>query len=106
MTRLLMIALLAVSVSSCALTNRLQLGGDGGGPGRKTVSAKEEPLTLVALDGTECTVTSAKFNRTKIGDMVWCAWRSRGGARPPGGVGGPIPIGGGELIPSLPAARE
>lgn len=104
MSRLLMIVL-AVSVSSCGLTNRLQL--DAGRTVLKTVSAKAEPVTLVALDRTECTVTPSKFEKTEIGDAVWCAWRSRDGTQPPGavGVGGPVPEAGVEAsaaTPSLP----
>ncbi|HUG39402.1 MAG TPA: hypothetical protein VMM12_02900 [Longimicrobiales bacterium] len=86
MMRVLAMALLAFSLTGCGLDNRFQLGGVG--PGGKTVSAKEEPITLVAVDGTVCQVTPAKFHRVKRGDRVWCGWRNRGDAPRPGGGGG------------------
>jgi hypothetical protein len=42
---------------------------------RKPVSGKEAPTTLFAVDGTRCTVTKKKFDQTKDGDRVLCAWR-------------------------------
>ena len=41
----------------------------------KTVYGKESPSTLVANDGSRCTVTSKKFEKTREGDRVLCAWR-------------------------------
>ncbi len=72
----LLIATLAVSLS-CALPRTVQVGGEEG-PGSKTVSAKEEPATLIAADGTVCLVTASRFNRVKTGDRVWCNWRPYG----------------------------
>ncbi|MCA1791143.1 MAG: hypothetical protein LC667_15190 [Thioalkalivibrio sp.] len=72
----LLIATLAVSLS-CALPRTVGVGGEEG-PGNKTVSAKEEPVTLIAADGTVCVVTGDKFNRVKTGDRVWCNWRPYG----------------------------
>jgi hypothetical protein len=63
--------------SSCSTPHRVQLGGESG-IGNKTVSAKVEPGTLVAVDGTICTVPAGKFHRTKSGDRVWCNWRPGG----------------------------
>ena len=80
MSRLIALTLVAVALGGCS---KMQYGGGGGGPGYKTVSAKEEPMTLVALDGTLCTVTPAKYNKVKIGDRVVCGWRSPGDQRPP-----------------------
>jgi hypothetical protein len=42
----------------------------------KRVAAKEAPLTLIAEDGARCTVTESKFNNTRVGDTVFCAWRT------------------------------
>ena len=91
-TRALLIAALAVALGACFPGNRIQWGGGDNRPGLKTVQAKEEPITLVAVDGTRCQVSTAKFQETKIGDRVWCGWRDFGGEpRPgkPGGIGTP-----------------
>jgi hypothetical protein len=77
MRNILIVALVAL-LSSCALPNRLQMGGRDG-LGNKVVSGKEEPATLVAVDGTLCTVPAPRFDRIKPGDRVWCNWRPRGG---------------------------
>ena len=42
----------------------------------KRVAAKEPPLTLVAEDGSRCAVTESKYNNARIGDTVFCAWRT------------------------------
>jgi hypothetical protein len=41
---------------------------------RKRVEGKEEPVTLIAVDHSSCTVTTDKFKDTKIGDTVSCDW--------------------------------
>jgi hypothetical protein len=41
----------------------------------KQVVDKREPAYLIAIDGTECTVSAARFNRTELGQRVLCAWR-------------------------------
>ena len=43
---------------------------------RKVVHGKESPATLVAPDGTRCTVTEKRFRDVREGDKVTCAWRS------------------------------
>ena len=43
--------------------------------GRKVVHGKESPGTLVAPDGSRCTVTEKRFHEVKEGDEVTCAWR-------------------------------
>ena len=45
---------------------------------RKRVAAKEEPSTLVAEDGTRCTVTKSRFRKVDVGDWATCAWRADG----------------------------
>ena len=41
---------------------------------RKRVEGKEDPVTLIAVDHSSCTVTAEKFKDTKIGDTVSCDW--------------------------------
>lgn len=63
------------------------LGGRGGGGAsgsggsisdarlsQKTVTAKHEPTTLVAFDGSRCVVTESRFRETVVGEKVWCVW--------------------------------
>ena len=42
---------------------------------RKRVAGKSAPSDLVADDGTRCTVSEDKFQRTEAGDRVWCRWQ-------------------------------
>jgi hypothetical protein len=46
---------------------------------RKQVAVKREPQVLVALDGTRCATTQARFERAKPGDRVWCVWSDASG---------------------------
>ena len=41
---------------------------------RKRVSAKREVSTLVADDGSTCTVSDKRYRDTKVGDDAWCVW--------------------------------
>jgi hypothetical protein len=41
----------------------------------KWVTSKEAPTTLIADDGTRCTVSEKQFNDTRIGDSALCVWR-------------------------------
>lgn len=41
---------------------------------RKRVEGKEDPVTLIAVDHSSCTVTAEKFKDTRIGDTVSCDW--------------------------------
>lgn len=68
--------LLVIATAGC-VPHWLQLG-DRTGPGNKVISNKEDPITLVAVDGSICTVTTTKYHKVKIGDQVWCNWRDRG----------------------------
>jgi hypothetical protein len=47
-----------------------------GSLGRKPVTGKREPAYLIAVDGTECTVSKKKFKKVKVGDAVFCLWSS------------------------------
>lgn len=42
--------------------------------GRKTVSSKEAPNRLYAVDGSSCTVSEKQFNETVVGTDVTCLW--------------------------------
>ena len=42
---------------------------------RKRVDSKVDPATLVALDGSRCTVTESRYRDIKAGDNVSCDWR-------------------------------
>lgn len=47
-----------------------------GSLGRKPVAGMREPTYLIAIDGTECTVSKKKFAKVKVGDAVFCLWSS------------------------------
>jgi hypothetical protein len=87
MRRLLLVAAASALLPGCML-------GSGGAfsAGPKTVGSKEPPITLVAVDGSHCQVAPDRFERTKIGDRVWCGWRDPGAAPRPGEEGRrPVP---------------
>ena len=42
--------------------------------GRKTVSSKEAPTRLIAVDGTSCTVSEKQFQEVVVGTDVTCLW--------------------------------
>jgi len=44
------------------------------GLGWKEVTGKREPHFLIARDGTECTVTAAKWEEFPIGTKAFCVW--------------------------------
>ena len=84
-------ALLCLAAAACITPGVVQQGQSGPATPRdpdardsgghftpvasKTVYGKESPATLVANDGSRCTVTSKKFEKTREGDRVLCAWR-------------------------------
>jgi hypothetical protein len=37
---------------------------------------KQAPTTLIADDGSRCTVSEKRYNDTRIGDDALCVWRS------------------------------
>jgi hypothetical protein len=47
------------------------------GYGRKPVHGKEDPSTLIARDGTTCTVGKKKYDSTRVGKSAWCTWIER-----------------------------
>jgi hypothetical protein len=86
--RLLLLALLGAGLAGCASRLHPKRPGDRadgisqdkargaqGGFWRKQVSGKAEPATLVAVDGSVCSVTAKRFKETMTGEKVWCGWR-------------------------------
>ncbi|MFN2564050.1 MAG: hypothetical protein ABR499_03455 [Gemmatimonadaceae bacterium] len=41
----------------------------------KVVAGKQAPSTLLAEDGSRCTVTKKRFEDTREGDRATCGWR-------------------------------
>ena len=84
--RITALAICLVLFGGCAASEDLPPEGPLG-PGVKTVTSKVAPSTLVAVDGTICTVMPRRFETTKVGDRASCDWRSRSeGPRPVGGA--------------------
>jgi hypothetical protein len=89
------VCLSALAVSGCRVRPLTMPGGDRdpralpGSPDNratrvedtqvslKRVSAKEAPATLIADDGTRCSVSEKRYTETKTGDDALCVWRSR-----------------------------
>jgi hypothetical protein len=42
----------------------------------KVVSSKVEPNVLVAMDGTSCTVSAARWEKAEVGRRYFCNWSS------------------------------
>jgi hypothetical protein len=42
----------------------------------KEVQTKREPVYLIALDGTECTVSKERFAKVEVGENALCLWRT------------------------------
>lgn len=80
-TLLLPLLLCACSSLPFRVEGERPLGTDRG-PQRKTVSAKEPPSRLVAVDGTVCLVSASRYDSVKVEERVWCDWRPRGGGAP------------------------
>ena len=68
------VALLA-GCASRPLPRAFDSGEGSGTSGWKHVMEKREPNLLIALDGTECTVSEGRFVRLERGDRVLCTWR-------------------------------
>ena len=78
------LALIVLMAVGCSRMQHLTQPGQGGGdralPGgssssssapplsRKSVNGKENPVTLIALDGTRCAVTDQRYRETSIGE--------------------------------------
>ena len=72
--RILAACLALALVSGCAIP----LGRGDAAPRmqRKRVQDKVAPSTLVADDGTWCTVSATKFAQTAVSTRAWCVWSS------------------------------
>jgi hypothetical protein len=46
------------------------------GLARKPVSAKRDPVYLISVDGSECSVPKKRYDKIKRGDAVFCLWSS------------------------------
>ena len=46
----------------------------GQGFGLKKVTGREEPLRLIARDGTVCAASKKKYESTVLGTSTWCNW--------------------------------
>ncbi len=86
---------LAIGAATCAGPRPLEIPGPGVNPrhaGRppenqnvtqvdhgfaaKIVAGKEEPTTLIAKDGSRCTVPEPRFREIQIGENALCPWRT------------------------------
>lgn len=72
MLRISAAILLLVTLSGCAIP--LRNGEDAPALGRKTVTRKIMPDTLVAFDDTRCATTQGKFTKTQLKTEAWCIW--------------------------------
>ena len=45
---------------------------------KKRVTAKQEPVTLIAADRTQCLVDQEDFRRIRVGDEIGCLWSPAG----------------------------
>ncbi len=60
-------------MAGCAIP--LRNGDDAPALGRKQVTQKIMPDTLVAWDGTRCQTTAGKFRKTDLRTDAWCIWQ-------------------------------
>lgn len=65
--------LMVVMLAGCALP--LRNGPNAPELGRKQVTQKIMPDTLVAWDGTRCQTTKGKFAKTDLRSDAWCIWQ-------------------------------
>ncbi len=79
--RILVIGCVLVALAGCASSQDQPQDGLSG-PATKVVTHKVVPTTLIAADGTLCTVSALRFQDTSIGDTFFCAWRRRGEGPP------------------------
>ena len=79
MIRALAALALLITLGGCVNT-LAQIAGDAAGIPLETrvVASKMEPNILVARDGETCTVSKGRWEKTKPGDHVLCAWSDLG----------------------------
>jgi hypothetical protein len=75
-----LVLFVAIMGSSCVVSAPFEkqstLTNTAGGLAWKPVSAMRDPVYLIAIDGTECTVSKKKYAKIKVGDNVFCLWSS------------------------------
>lgn len=77
-TRLVVPILALLLLSACIRSGDPYRTSPAAGIGWKVVMDKRPPAYLVAVDGTECTVSAERFQQVNPGDRVLCAWRREG----------------------------
>jgi hypothetical protein len=73
------LVLAAVPAAGCISVPFAKNGNENvkaSGLGWKLVESKREPAYLIAVDGTECTVSKERFAKAKRGDNALCLWRT------------------------------
>jgi hypothetical protein len=90
---LLCLVLASLSAGGCASVRPMSMPNRGGHPREmpgsaaeprmttkelqtyvKVVAGKEPPTTLIAGDGSRCTVTERRYRNIQVGDDALCAW--------------------------------
>lgn len=79
-----LVLLLAASLTGCGQTLALiqlpapEIAGKRTQPlARKLLSAKQpERFSLLTYDGTWCSVSQSRYDRTAVGESAWCAWQT------------------------------
>jgi hypothetical protein len=82
-TRLVLLLLALLLLSGCIRSGDSYRRSPAAGVGWKVVMDKRPPAYLVAVDGTECTVSAERFRQVDPGDRVLCAWRREGASTLP-----------------------
>lgn len=55
---------------------------------RKAVYTKEEPVSLIAADGSRCLVREDQYADIRVGDRIWCVWSMKNARKTPYSLGG------------------
>jgi hypothetical protein len=77
-TRFAVPFLILLLFSGCVRSGDYYRTSPAAGIGWKVVMETRPPAYLVAVDGTECTVSAERFKQVNAGDRVLCAWRREG----------------------------
>lgn len=67
------LALACILTAGCFIFPGSRRNADG--LGWKAVMEKREPVYLIAIDGTECTVSSERWAQAKPGRQFFCHWQ-------------------------------
>jgi hypothetical protein len=71
------LVLTALATAGCMSMPYAKNGGEmvkSSGLGWKHVQSKREPVYLIAVDGTECTVSKERFAKVQPGGSALCVW--------------------------------